>query len=310
MFLVQGAQSLAGASVTGVVRDTGGKPLGGMRVAAMATSEAGGTNTLMGIAMTDQTGRYRLEVPAGPYFIIEGRVEKPTYYPGVRSPEGAAVMSLASGSATTGLDFVVFAVAGFVRNPRGEPLPDVRVSAIEASSEAGVRSGADGPKIIGKTDDTGHYFLEVPPGRYYVSAGPISRATYYSGASDARNAASIPVGPGAASNGLDFVISEERLRTQPEDLYLLGMERMEMGIHAEAQLLFQTFIRTYPDNEYLPQAKYALADLLYREGTSEAMTIARTLFEEYVRLFPNAPQVAETRQRLTDIQQKTGRKDP
>jgi len=41
-----------------------------------------------------------------------------------------------------------------------------------------------------------------------------------------------------------------------------------------ARLTLQTLINTYPDSEFLPQAKYALAESFYRENSSGAMNQA------------------------------------
>ena len=57
-----------------------------------------------------------------------------------------------------------------------------------------------------------------------------------------------------------------------------------------ARLTLQTLINTYPDSEYLPQAKYMLADSFYREGTSSAMTQAEVEFKDYITFFPTSEQ--------------------
>jgi len=305
MFIALGAQTLAAATVTGVVRDTEGKPLGGVRVAAMATPETGDNSALLGIAVSDETGHYRIEIPAGSYFIVAGRVDKPTYYPGVRGSDRATVISLTSYSSSREVDLVIFALTGVVRNLKGAPLSDVRVAAFEVPNIEGASVEKSGPTIIGKTDSTGHYRLEVAPGNYYLSAGPTGRSAYYPDATEFRNGRRIEVG-GKASNGLDFAISEEILKSRPEDLYLQGIELLAMGSESIAQLRFQTFISTYPENDYIPQAKYALADLLYRNG---ALTAARKIFEEYVSQFPAEAHVDEAKKKIADIKQKTGGKN-
>ena len=60
---------------------------------------------------------------------------------------------------------------------------------------------------IGQTDQTGHYKLEdVPPGRYYITAGFVALPTYYPGVSSAREAQIVEVGPGTALVNLDFTL--------------------------------------------------------------------------------------------------------
>jgi outer membrane protein assembly factor BamD len=55
-----------------------------------------------------------------------------------------------------------------------------------------------------------------------------------------------------------------------------------------ARLTLQTLINTYPDSEYLPQAKYALAESYYREGTKTGMNQAETEFKDYITFFPTS----------------------
>ncbi len=72
-----------------------------------------------------------------------------------------------------------------------------------------------------------------------------------------------------------------------------------------ARLTLQTLINTYPDSEYLPQAKYMLADSFYREGTSSAMTQAEVEFKDYITFFPTSEQAddAQLMVAMTHVQQ-------
>jgi outer membrane protein assembly factor BamD len=53
-----------------------------------------------------------------------------------------------------------------------------------------------------------------------------------------------------------------------------------------ARLTLQTLINTYPDSEYLPQAKYKLAESFYREGTTSMLNQAEAEFKDYITFFP------------------------
>src|SRR6266481_3334823 len=55
-----------------------------------------------------------------------------------------------------------------------------------------------------------------------------------------------------------------------------------------ARLTLQTLINTYPDSEFLPQAKYALAESFYRENSSGAMNQAEAEFKDYITFFPTS----------------------
>jgi hypothetical protein len=80
-------------AITGVVRDNAGRPLPGLRVAAMAVTEAGTAEALVSFSLTDETGRYRLELIAGRYYIVAGRLAQKLFEELVRvhpdTPESA-----------------------------------------------------------------------------------------------------------------------------------------------------------------------------------------------------------------------------
>jgi hypothetical protein len=57
------------------------------------------------------------------------------------------------------------------------------------------------------TDDSGHYRLDnIPPGRYYIQAGPIDFPTFYPGVTAPPNATSLLIGAGAVIEGIDFTL--------------------------------------------------------------------------------------------------------
>ena len=53
-----------------------------------------------------------------------------------------------------------------------------------------------------------------------------------------------------------------------------------------ARLTLQTLINTYPDSEYLPQAKYALAESFFRENSSSSLARLKMSFEGFHYVFP------------------------
>lgn len=101
-----------GGTVTGVLKNADGRPVVGVRVAALARpesqlEEAAGA-ALASIGETDEAGRYRLEdVPPGQYYIIAGRVDVPTYYPGTPQMSAGTVVKISPGAALAGLDFAI-----------------------------------------------------------------------------------------------------------------------------------------------------------------------------------------------------------
>lgn len=69
-------------------------------------------------------------------------------------------------------------------------------------------------------------------------------------------------------------------------LYDRAMSDLYRNRYTISRLTLQTLINTYPDSEYLPQAKYALAESFYREGSSSTLTQSETEFKDYITFFP------------------------
>src|SRR5262245_18141836 len=55
------------------------------------------------------------------------------------------------------------------------------------------------------------------------------------------------------------------------------------------RLTLQTLINTYPDSEYLPQAKYAMAESFFKENSSSSLGQAENEFKDYITFFPTSP---------------------
>src|SRR5262245_14134699 len=60
-----------------------------------------------------------------------------------------------------------------------------------------------------------------------------------------------------------------------------------------ARLTLQTLINTYPDSEFLPRAKYALAESYFREGTTSNLNQAEVEFKDFITFFPTDDRAAE-----------------
>lgn len=100
------------------------------------------------------------------------------------------------------------AVEGIVRDLSGKPQSGVRVGAMPASDK---NAETDVLVSNARTDENGHYRLEVPPGRYDVIAGRIECPIYYSGARERSGATSIEVAAGKTNTAVDFVGPAESL---------------------------------------------------------------------------------------------------
>ena len=99
-------------------------------------------------------------------------------------------------------------ISGTLTGKDGSPLDHVRVTAMAVADP-----GAADPETavlvsLAQTDSRGRYVLEnVPPGRYYITAGLVSLPTYYPGVASRANAAVVELSSGANLMGIDFSAS-------------------------------------------------------------------------------------------------------
>jgi len=98
-------------------------------------------------------------------------------------------------------------IAGTLKTSTGVPAIGVRVAAmaVPASLLDAISSGA--LVSLAETDINGHYRLEnIPPGRYYITAGRVDVPTYFPGTPDMSGGAIISITSKAAITGIDFTI--------------------------------------------------------------------------------------------------------
>src|SRR5262249_51958170 len=101
-----------GGAVTGVLRTQTGAPAVGVRVGALVQpdnpNDAASARAMAGIAQTGNAGRFRLEnIPPGRYYIAAGRLDQPSYYPGVLDMAHATVVLITRGGLVSDVDFVM-----------------------------------------------------------------------------------------------------------------------------------------------------------------------------------------------------------
>jgi hypothetical protein len=114
--LLQQGTSTTGV-MTGEILSLNGTPAVGVRVAVMATSNGNTSQTnfssMESIGETDSSGRYRLErISPGRYIVVAGLLDLPTYYPGVKDPGDARVVTIEAGTIATGINFKLAQTAG------------------------------------------------------------------------------------------------------------------------------------------------------------------------------------------------------
>jgi hypothetical protein len=111
-FLAMQGQPQPAGTISGILKNADGRPAVGARVSALAKPqsalEAADLADLSSIAQTDAQGRFKLEnVPPGEYYIIAGRVDVPTYFPGSPQMSAGTVVKVAPAASIGGIDFAM-----------------------------------------------------------------------------------------------------------------------------------------------------------------------------------------------------------
>jgi hypothetical protein len=174
LFLAQVPNPASSGSVQGKVLNIDGAPAVGVRVAAVPVpdgSAAAAAPVLSSIAQTDSQGNYTLlNIKPGPYYVMAGLVDRPTYYPGVTSP-GPASLIRVTASRTAAVDFKLtealgLRVSGRVTGltallPRVPGMPFATVTLLPRTRQITILNAEV------KSDFT-FEFASVPPGSYFV----------------------------------------------------------------------------------------------------------------------------------------------
>jgi outer membrane protein assembly factor BamD len=88
------------------------------------------------------------------------------------------------------------------------------------------------------------------------------------------------------------------LNETDKQLFERAMKDLQKSRFTVARLTLQTLINTYPDSEYLPPAKYALAESFYRENTTASQTQAEAEFKDYITFFPTSDLAADAQLKI------------
>jgi len=133
--------------------------------------------------------------------LIVGLVALTTLNPSYLSAQVASLPASQSGTVT-----------GVVRTAAGVPASGIRITALRVeSAEDAVRAMAS----LSQTDATGRYRLEnVPPGRYYITAGRVDLPTFYPGTLDMTQGTALSVSALSVIADIDFVV-QDRSATVP-----------------------------------------------------------------------------------------------
>jgi hypothetical protein len=100
-------------------------------------------------------------------------------------------------------------VTGVLMSADSRPAAGVRVAVMVQPDNPGDVAGAAALVSIAETDDAGRFRLEnVPPGRYYISAGRVELPTFYPGTLEIASGKIVTVASGETLAGVNFSIKD------------------------------------------------------------------------------------------------------
>jgi len=103
----------------------------------------------------------------------------------------------------------------------------------------------------------------------------------------------------AAACGKDRVKNENAaIPGRDKELYEQASVKAEKSRYDEARLLYNVVITTYPDSEYLPLAKLAIADSFYLEGGTSNLEQAIGGYKDFAQYFPTHPKICEVKHKI------------
>ncbi|HYE72156.1 MAG TPA: outer membrane protein assembly factor BamD [Blastocatellia bacterium] len=99
----------------------------------------------------------------------------------------------------------------------------------------------------------------------------------------------------------DKVANENEARPgRDKELFEDAMKKLEKGRYDESRLLFNVVVTTYPDSEYLPKAKLAIADSFYIEGGSTNLEQAIGGYKDFAQYFPTHPLTCDVLSKVSE----------
>jgi len=84
-------------------------------------------------------------------------------------------------------------------------------------------------------------------------------------------------------------------------LFDRAMKAMQQAEYAAERAVLENLINTYPDSDYVPRAKLAIADAWYAQGTFKQ---AEVEYRDFITFFPNRPEVAQAQLKIEAIHKK------
>jgi hypothetical protein len=166
----QSSQSQTGI-ISGQLLTDRGTPAPGVRVAAMPVPREGdsGVPTLVGLALTDSNGHYKIDkIDPGTYYVTAGKIDQPTYFPGVGVMSAAKPVLVTAGSSITGIDFRTYEPPSFSISGRAVPRPGLQ---IPPNSRMSIGGGMGQQQAEIKADGS-FEFVRLQAGTYRLQYTP------------------------------------------------------------------------------------------------------------------------------------------
>lgn len=222
--------------IRGIVQSADGRPLESAPVFAIPAGQIPQRAALEPAGRTDESGRYRIEVPAGSYHIATGPAESLIYAPGGTDVSSAGTVTVAREKPLDGVNVTTGVLSGTIRQ-NGKPaagatvnaIPVLMLSAIAPNSRItstgieragwtnfmrltmGETTGASSHLMLQTfADEDGRYRIEgAATETYYVVAGWAEAPAFYPGVQTPAAAAAVAMTPLTTRSGLDFEIPSE-----------------------------------------------------------------------------------------------------
>ncbi len=83
-----------------------------------------------------------------------------------------------------------------------------------------------------------------------------------------------------------------------KEIYEQASAKARKGRYDESRLLYNVVISTYPDSEYLPLAKLAIADSFYLEGGTSNLEQAIGGYKDFAQYFPTHPKICDVKHKI------------
>ena len=128
-------------------------------------------------------------------------------------------------------------ISGVLKTSVGQPAVGVRVAAMAVPESQLVAVTGAAMAALAETDAAGRYRLEnIPPGRYYITAGRVDFPTYFPGALDMSAGTVVSVTAKATIADMNFALQDASIRTAVTDSNQFSLQlAMSVPIHVSVE---------------------------------------------------------------------------